>query len=138
MKQKKSIRFKNNLSELEKLNLVLAEFGERYHLPSKVLFNLNLALEEILTNIISYGYDDREEHEIIVRLSLEQGELTAEVEDDGLPFNPLEAPEPDLNKPLEERPVGGLGIHLVRKLMDELAYQRQEGRNLLLFKIKEP
>jgi len=138
MKQKKSIQFKNNLSELERLNLILAEFGERYHLPSKVLFNLNLALEEILTNIISYGYDDREEHEIIVRLSLEQGELTVEVEDDGRPFNPLEALEPDLNKPLEERPVGGLGIHLVRKLMDELAYQRQEGRNLLLIKIKEP
>jgi len=138
MKQKKSIQFKNNLSELERLNLILAEFGERYHLPSKVLFNLNLALEEILTNIISYGYDNREEHEIIVRLSLEQGELTAEVEDDGRPFNPLEAPEQDLNKPLEERPVGGLGIHLVRKLMDELTYQRQEGRNLLLIKIKEP
>jgi len=138
MKQKLSIQIKNNLSGLERLNLILAEFGERYHLPSKVLFNLNLALEEILTNIISYGYDDREEHEIIVRLSLEQGELTVEVEDDGRPFNPLEALEPDLNKPLEERPVGGLGIHLVRKLMDELAYQRQEGRNLLLIKIKEP
>ncbi len=138
MKQKKSIQFKNNLSELERLNLVLAEFGERYHLPSKVLFNLNLALEEILTNIISYGYDNREEHEIIVRLSLEQGELTAEVEDDGRPFNPLEAPEPDLNKSLEERSVGGLGIHLVRKLMDELEYRRQEGRNLFMIKIKEP
>ncbi len=133
-----SIQIKNNLSELESLNKVVAEFAERHHLSSKVLFNLNLALEEILTNVISYGYDDNDEHQIIVRLFLEQGQLTVEVEDDGRPFNPLEAPEPDLNKSLEERSVGGLGIHFVRKLMDNLEYRRQEGRNLFLIRMKEP
>ena len=132
------IQLKNNLSELESLNKVVAEFAERHHLSSKVLFNLNLALEEILTNVISYAYDDKDEHQITVRLFLEQGQLKVEVEDDGRPFNPLEAPEPDLSKSLEERPVGGLGIHLVRKLMDELEYRREEGRNLFLIKMKEP
>ena len=91
------IQLKNNLSELESVNKVVAEFAERHHLSSKVLFNLNLALEEILTNVISYGYDDKDEHQITVRLFLEQGQLNVEVEDDGRPFNPLEAPEPDLS-----------------------------------------
>lgn len=133
-----SIQLKNNLSELESLNKVVAEFAERHHLSSKVLLNLSLALEEILTNVISYAYDDNDEHQIMVRLFLEQGQLKVEVEDDGRPFNPLEAPEPDLNKSLEERSIGGLGIHFVRKLMDELEYRREEGRNLFLIKIKEP
>ncbi len=132
------IQLKNNLSELESVNKVVAEFAERHHLSSKVLFNLNLALEEILTNVISYAYDDKDEHQITVRLFLEQGQLNVEVEDDGRPFNPLEAPEPDLSKSLEERSVGGLGIHFVRKLMDELEYRREEGRNLFVIKMKGP
>jgi serine/threonine-protein kinase RsbW len=66
-----------------------------------------------------------------VRLSAEPGEIKAEVEDDGEPFNPLEAPEPDTEKSLEERTIGGLGIHLVRKLMDRLEYKREGERNLL-------
>jgi len=133
-----SIQLKNNLSELESLNKVVAEFAERHRLSSKVLLNLSLALEEILTNVISHAYDDNDEHQIMVRLFLEQGQLKVEVEDDGRPFNPLEAPEPDLNKSLEERSIGGLGIHFVRKLMDELEYRREEGKNLFLIKIKEP
>lgn len=71
-----------------------------------------------MSNVISYGYDDREEHKIIVCLLMQQGKLTVEVENDGRPFNPLDAPEPDIEKPLEERTLGGLGIHLVRNVMD--------------------
>ena len=89
---------------------------------------------EILTNIISYGYTDSGEHEITVRLSIEPGEMRVDVEDDGKPFNPLEAPEVDTTKPLEERALGGLGVHLVRKLTDGLEYQRHEGKNLLIMK----
>jgi anti-sigma regulatory factor (Ser/Thr protein kinase) len=98
------------------------------------MHDLNLALEEILTNIISYGYTDNREHEIRVSLSVQPGEVTAEVEDDGRPFNPLEAPEPDTAKSLEEKMIGGLGIHLVRKLTDGLEYQRQEEKNRLVMK----
>jgi len=93
-----------------------AEFWQCHRLPSKVLFEMNLALEEIVANVISYGFEDKEEHRIRVGLSLEQGELRAEVEDDGIPFNPLEAPSPDTEGPLTERAVGGLGIHVVRNL----------------------
>ena len=130
------IKLKNKVSELDGVNQTLREFGQRHGLASKVIHDLNLAMEEILTNIISYGYTDNREHEVKVRLSAQLGEVSVEIEDDGQPFNPLEAPEPDITKPLEERKIGGLGIHLVRKLMDSLEYKRQGERNLLTIKKK--
>lgn len=128
------IKLRNQLSELASANHTLSDFGRQRGLPDNVLHDLNLALGEILTNIISYGYTDSEEHEIAVRLSVESGEMRVDVEDDGQPFNPLEAPEADATKPLEERAIGGLGVHLVRKLTDGLEYQRHEGKNLLVMK----
>jgi phosphoserine phosphatase RsbU/P len=128
------IKLHNKLSELVSANQALTEFGRQHGLADNVLHDLNLALGEILTNIISYGYADSGEHEIAVRFSVELGEMRVEVEDDGQPFNPLEAPEADTTKPLEERTIGGLGVHLVRKLMDGLEYQRHEGKNLLVMK----
>jgi anti-sigma regulatory factor (Ser/Thr protein kinase) len=133
-----AIPFKNQLSEIERLGQVMEEFAELHHLPPNLVFEINLALEEILTNVISYGYEDSGEHEIILRLLLKEGEVIAKVEDDGQPFNPLEAAEPDTSKPLEERPVGGLGIHLVRKFMDAVEYKRRQGKNLLAMKKRIP
>jgi serine/threonine-protein kinase RsbW len=130
MREELEITINNKLSELARFNQTLAEFGQRHGLASKAMHDLNLALEEILINIISYGYTDDREHEIKVRLSAQPGEVRAEVEDDGQPFNPLAAPAPDTAQSLEERTIGGLGIHLVRTLMDGLEYQRQEGKNL--------
>jgi serine/threonine-protein kinase RsbW len=95
-----------------------------------------LVLEEIVTNVILYGCEDGLEHEISVRLSWEDPYIKLEVEDDGRPFNPLEAPPPDTGKPLAERQVGGLGIHLVREMMDELEYRRENDKNLLTLKTK--
>jgi anti-sigma regulatory factor (Ser/Thr protein kinase) len=131
-----SIRLKNDLSELERLRELVTEFAGRHEVSPELLFHLNLALEEVLTNVISYGYDDSDEHELVVRLRFQKDELWAEVEDDGRAFNPLDAPTPETQKPLEERPIGGLGIHLVRKLMDGLEYRRQAGKNLLVLKKK--
>lgn len=131
-----TIQLKNNLRELEKLSQVVNEFGEANHLSPKVVYALNLSLDEIITNIIYYGYDNTKEHHIIIRISLKDEELTAEVEDAGRPFNPLEAAKPDLAKPLEERQVGGLGIHLIMNLMDTVEYKRQGNKNLLVMKKK--
>jgi sigma-B regulation protein RsbU (phosphoserine phosphatase) len=136
MTEELEIKLNNKVSELERFNQTLTEFGRRHGLAANVVHDLNLALEEILTNIISYGYTDNREHEIQVRLSVQPGEVRVYVEDDGQPFNPLEAPEPDITKPLEERTIGGLGIHLVRKLMDGLDYKRQGDRNLLIIRKK--
>ena len=126
----------NKFSELSLLNQTLMEFGRHHGLAPTVVHDLNLALEEILTNIISYGYTDSQEHEIRVRLSMRPGEVKVEVEDDGQSFNPLAAPEPHTAKALEERTIGGLGIHLVRTLMNGLEYKRQADRNILTIRKK--
>jgi sigma-B regulation protein RsbU (phosphoserine phosphatase) len=134
MREEVEIQLKNKLSELARVNQTLTEFGQRHNLATKAMHDLTLALEEILTNVISYGYTDNREHEIKVRLSAQPGEIRVEVEDDGHPFNPLQAPVPDTTQSVEQRTIGGLGIHLVRQLMDGLEYQRQHGKNLLLMK----
>lgn len=103
-------------------------------MPPRFAFDFNLALDEILTNVISYGYNDGLEHIIYIRGCVSKETITVEVEDDGRPFNPLDAPEPDVTASIEERPIGGLGIHLVRKLTDHQEYHRREGKNLLVMK----
>jgi serine/threonine-protein kinase RsbW len=128
------LELKNQVSEVARLQQTLAEFGQRHGLAAQAVHDLTLALEEILTNIIAHGYTDHRDHAILVRLSAHPGEVRAEVEDNGQPFNPLAAPAPDTAQSLESRPIGGLGIHLVRNLMDGLEYQRQEGKNRLLMK----
>lgn len=92
---------------------------------------MNLALEELVTNTISYGCSDGREHAITISLHLEGADLHMRVEDDAMAFNPLEREAPDLNAPLEERPIGGLGVHLVRKLMDDVRYERTGTHNVL-------
>jgi phosphoserine phosphatase RsbU/P len=136
MTDRVEVKLLNKLSELDRINQTLTEFGSQRGLSDKVLHDLNLALEEILTNVISYAYTDSGEHEIRVRLSVQPGEIEAEVDDDGQPFNPLDVPEPDTTKSLDERTIGGLGIHLVRKIADGLEYKRQGERNLLIIKKK--
>jgi sigma-B regulation protein RsbU (phosphoserine phosphatase) len=127
---------RNDLAELQRLNQLVTDFAESHGLPSELVFRVTLVLEEIITNVISYGYEDEMEHEISVRLSWEDPDMKIEVEDDGRPFNPLEAPPPDMVKPLAERPVGGLGIHLVREMMDKLEYRRENDKNLLVLKTR--
>jgi anti-sigma regulatory factor (Ser/Thr protein kinase) len=128
------ITLKNDLAELARVSQRLNEFGAHQRLGARVLHDLHLALEEILANIISYGYADDREHEITVSLDAQPGEVRVDVEDDGRPFNPLESPEPYTGDSLDDRPVGGLGIHLVRALMDGLEYRRRGDRNLLTMK----
>jgi phosphoserine phosphatase RsbU/P len=125
---------KNRLAEIARLGERLSEFAAAHQLAPSVLYDLNVALEEAVTNIISHGYSDHREHEILVRIRVESGEVIAEVKDDAEAFNPLTTPDADVTTPLDERTVGGLGIHLMRKLMDGIEYQRLEDGNLLIMK----
>ena len=131
-----SVLLRNDLAELQRLNQIVAQFAERHRLASELVFRVTLVLEEIITNVILYGYEDGLEQKISVRLSWKDPYIKLEVEDDGRPFNPLETPPPDKRKPLAERQVGGLGIHLVREMMDELEYWRENDKNLLVLKTK--
>lgn len=131
-----SFVLKNDLAEIARLSESVDEIGRHHGISVEALYAVNLALDEILTNVISYGYADEGDHEICVRLSIASGEVAAEIEDDARPFNPLEAPTPDVNAPLREKPLGGLGIHLARTMMDAMAYRRENGKNILTIRKK--
>ena len=133
---KLDFEIKNDLSELARVNELLEEFGQANHFSSSLMFHLTLALEEILTNIIFYGYEGAGEQRIQVQLEFNDGEVSARIEDQAKAFNPLERESPDIHKPLEERTVGGLGIHIVRNIMDSVEYQRANDKNILTIKKK--
>jgi anti-sigma regulatory factor (Ser/Thr protein kinase) len=129
-------RLKSQFAELTRLAEEITRLGTEHHLPDEVIFHLNLALEEVVSNIIRHGYGGREDGEVSLVLHLAGEAIAVTVEDDGVPFNPLELPDPDLTAPLEEREVGGLGVYLVRQLMDEVDYRAEGGRNILRMTIR--
>jgi serine/threonine-protein kinase RsbW len=130
-----SVTLVSQLSEVARLSRLVEAFGEAEGLAPEAVFSMNLALDEAVTNVIRYAHhDDGRQHPIIVRLALEQDVLTAQVEDDGRAFNPLEAPAPDTGASIDDRPIGGLGIHLVRSVMNSVEYRREDGRNVLTMK----
>ena len=100
--------------------------------PSDVTWFVSLAIEELVTNCIKYGYDDDSEHSVEIVLSVDDRAVHVEVIDDGRAFNPLDVPAPDTSMPIENRPIGGLGIHLLRALADEVSYDRRDGTNRLV------
>lgn len=121
----------NRAAEVSRVQDSLEKFARVHEIPDRKLHEVQLALEEHLTNITRYGHKDDSEHSIKVVIELAASELEIRVEDDGCPFNPLEQPTPDLSKPIEERPIGGMGIHMMRNSLDELKYRRVGGKNLL-------
>lgn len=129
-----SLELRNSLSELDTLCQSLQQFGEALGLSNKALFQICLAMEEVFSNIISYGYTDDAVHWIKIAISYDQGILMIRLEDDGIPFNPLWADEPDCECPVEERKVGNLGIHLCKKVMDDMIYERCGNKNILTLK----
>ena len=128
-------QIKNDLSEIRVLADLVETFGKKNGFSGDLINDINLSLEEIITNTIAYGYEDKSAHLIDVRISLGGKELILEVVDDGRSFDPLvEAPIPDVDKPLEEKIEGGLGVFLVRKIMDKMEYKRKNDKNILLLK----
>ena len=111
----------------------LERFAEELGWSMKYVFQLNLVLDEVITNAISYGYEDPGNHEISVDMTLDDRCFRIVVCDNAAPFNPLEdGPPPELEVPLESRRhVGGLGIHIIKNLMDVIRYERRDGKNIL-------
>lgn len=134
MKRKITYEFKNSLSELDDLRLKLDLFGKSRGVPEEIMFKLHLAVEEHFTNIISYGYTGKGEHRIKVVLSHNNNTVEIRIEDDGIPFNPEEVGTPDICCDVEDREIGGLGIHLIKTCMDDFRYQRKENRNILILR----
>ena len=132
MSEKASITVKTDRDELFAIAEFVEDIGNREDWPFPLVFRINLALEELGLNIIDYAHDDGGEHEFDISLASEDDAVTIEIVDDGKAFDPLtDAPHVDVNASLEDRRVGGLGIHLVRTTMDELSYRREQGKNHL-------
>jgi len=130
-REERTIILKNDLMELHKLADSVDEFSEKNSISAEAARDINLALEEAFVNVISYAYSDKSEHSVVLKIALTGGCVSMEIMDDGAEFNPLAIPVPDIERPLEERPNDGLGVFLIRKLMDEVEYRRECGRNIL-------
>jgi anti-sigma regulatory factor (Ser/Thr protein kinase) len=125
----------NDLPEIPRVVERVEGFCHEHDVPAKIAYRFNLALDEVLANIIKHGLPDGR-HEIAVSVALRDGNLVADVSDGGPAFDPLTVPAPDIHASLEDRKIGGLGIHLLRSLMDAVEYRRADGRNHLTFRIR--
>ena len=131
MSAKLLLKVKADRKELERVSAAIKSLAADEDWSSDTLFRVDLVMDELVVNIMDYGYDDSD-HEIDITFTSEEDAITIEITDEGRSFDPLnDAPEPDLTSPLEERRVGGLGVYLARTMMDELVYRREGNRNHL-------
>ena len=124
-----TLQIKTNFAAVHSANEGASRWLADRNAPPDVHYFANLAIEELVTNCIKYGYEDAGEHIIEIKLRISGNELALTVTDDGHPFNPLELPAPDTQLPVQDRPIGGLGIHLLRQMSDRMEYVRADGRN---------
>ncbi|MBR4302526.1 MAG: ATP-binding protein [Bacteroidaceae bacterium] len=127
----KSIIFANDIAEISKLAQFIEEIGEDFSLSPDVVFNLNLVLEEAVVNVINYAYPKEEHQSIYLSAKLLEGSIVFVLTDTGLEFDPTKAPDADITLSADDRPIGGLGIFLIRQIMNEVKYERIDGKNVL-------
>jgi serine/threonine-protein kinase RsbW len=130
----KKIIIKNDTSEIKRINLIVREYLKDLNPDHEILFQIELALEEIVVNIINYAFPENGTYEIEISISYDKPYFIIEVTDKGKAFNPLESEAPDFTAKLEERKIGGLGIHLVKSFMDKIIYKRINRENHLIMK----
>ena len=135
MHEELRITIRNDLGELARVNELANGLLTRCGAGEKVVYATQLALEEVLSNVIRHGYPAIGRHEIALVLRTDEGGVELEVVDDGREFDPTAAPEAELDVPLAERRAGGLGIHLLRAYVSEVRYERLGGRNVLRVRI---
>ena len=134
------IVLKNDISELERLHDFIKQIGKENHIKDGLLDEINLAVEEAIVNVIDYAYPDGVEGEAVINVNEENGFIKFVIKDKGKPFDPTQVKEADTTLGVEDREIGGLGIFLVRKIMDNVQYERTaDGQNVLTLikKIKE-
>ena len=131
MSAKLLLKVKSDRKDLERVSAAIKALGVDEDWSSDILFRVDLVMDELVVNIMDYGYDESD-HEIDITFTSEEDAVTIEITDEGRSFDPLnDAPEPDLSSPIEERRIGGLGVYLARTMMDELVYRREGNRNHL-------
>ena len=123
---------KNDIKQIPRLTEFIEGIIEEKNIDASTAMGINLALEEAVANVMSYAYPEGTVGEVKVDVRIDEREITFMVSDNGKEFDPTTRPEPDLKSGPEERPIGGLGIHLIRTIMDTVSYKRQSGKNLLI------
>ncbi len=130
-KENFEIKIENRVDEMNRFMDSLDQFCENSTLPKKIIPKLSVIFDEMLNNIISYGYVDDKVHEIIIKVEILNDRLKVEIIDDGIPFNPLNLADPDITSSIEDREIGGLGIHFTKQFSDKIYYRRGVNRNIL-------
>jgi len=120
-----------NLAEIERINTEFKQFADAHGLAAGVSQKVSIVFDDLLNNIISYGFSDDAEHQIEIDVAYSPDKLVITITDDGMPFNPFDQVGPDISLSIEERDIGGLGVLLVKELMDEYQYQRHSNSNVV-------
>jgi len=136
MTEQTTLILKNDVSELEKVMSLVSDLCLQNSIPPDTEYDLNLALDEMISNVAQHAFPKGEDHHFSVQISVNNEEFVARIEDDGVEFDPLAHPIPDLDAPLEERKEGGLGIYLVRQIMTNVEYERAAGKNVVTLRKK--
>jgi serine/threonine-protein kinase RsbW len=131
---KLSLEFTNDLAELENLSRNVENFCEANGLARKNVFEINLVIDEVFTNIVSYAFNDKKKHQIKIDIRIINKELMVRIEDDGAPFDPTTAVKIDIYCPIEDRKIGGIGLHLIHQIMSSVFYKRKKDKNILVLK----
>ncbi len=131
-----SFRLKNNLNEIDHFWAEIEMLLKNYCLTKKEIFQINMSVEELFTNIVSYAFKDDNEHWIDINLEAKKNEIVICMEDKGIPFNPLESMLPNCKAPLSRKTEGGLGIHFCRTMMNTFSYERSGDKNIVTIKKK--
>jgi len=129
--QQLEITIKADMLEIDRVNAAFSQYAEKVGLSTAVVQKVSISFDELLTNIVAYGFDNPEGHLIDIAVVYSNGRLVITVTDDGVPFNPFDRVGPDTTLSLEEREIGGLGVLLVVELMDECTYQRLRDKNVV-------
>ena len=132
----RSWRFPNRMTALAAVAKEVFEWLANLPLSSRAKYSVGLAVEEMASNVIKYGYDDDREHEIAVHVAAQDDRVEIVFEDDGHAFDPTGHPKPDLERIVESRKIGGLGIELVRRICENMSYQRVGNRNRLVLHVR--
>ena len=127
----RSLTLNNDIQQIARLAEFTGSIAEDTHMDNALAMSINLALEEAITNVIMYAYPQGKGGQVQIDAVIREGSLDFIISDTGIPFDPTAAPEADTSLGVEDRPIGGLGIFLVRKIMDKVSYRRENGKNIL-------
>ena len=131
MTSKHSLTLPNDIETIPQLNEFIDTVAEEIGLDMSLTMSLNLAIEEAVVNVMEYAYPEGEQGNVDIEVIADDKWLTFIISDNGIPFDPTTQEDADTTLSAEERPIGGLGIFLVRQLMDSINYQRENGKNIL-------